>query len=114
MGEEGKPGLDENGNPTSNTGPGPFPIMDPQLRPLSIYRHTPVFRPQKLTVPSSPLLRRKRKQHSPSQRKVLDRGPRRVERERSDQPVSCDYFISALNNALAIDTSLLSRFNYLA
>merc|ERR1719268_299697 len=26
--------------------------MDPQLRPLSIYRHTPVFRPQKLTVPS--------------------------------------------------------------
>merc|ERR550532_1657966 len=50
--EEGKPGLDENGNPTSSTGPGPFPIMDPQLRPLSIYRHTPVFRPQKLTVPS--------------------------------------------------------------
>ena len=36
--EEGKPGLDENGNPTSSTGPGPFPIMDPQLRPLSIYR----------------------------------------------------------------------------
>merc|ERR1719209_1361280 len=50
--EEGKPGLDENGNPTSSSTPGPFPIMDPQLRPLSIYRHTPVFRPQKLTVPS--------------------------------------------------------------
>merc|ERR1719278_219495 len=50
--EEGRPGLDENGNPTSSTAPGPFPIMDPQLRPLSIYRHTPVFRPQKLTVPS--------------------------------------------------------------
>merc|ERR1712013_260500 len=41
-----------NGNPTSSNTPGPFPIMDPQLRPLSIYRHTPVFRPQKLTVPS--------------------------------------------------------------
>merc|ERR1711874_436411 len=54
--EEEKPRLDENGNPTNFTngtsGPGPFPIMDPQLRPLSIYRHTPVFRPQKLTVPS--------------------------------------------------------------
>ena len=36
--EEGRPGLDENGNPTSSTAPGPFPIMDPQLRPLSIYR----------------------------------------------------------------------------
>ena len=36
--DEGKPGLDENGNPTSSTAPGPFPIMDPQLRPLSIYR----------------------------------------------------------------------------
>ena len=36
--DEAKPGLDENGNPTSSTAPGPFPIMDPQLRPLSIYR----------------------------------------------------------------------------
>jgi len=50
--EEGKSALDENGNPTSTSSSGPFPIMDPQLRPLSIYRHTPVFRPQKLTVPS--------------------------------------------------------------
>merc|ERR1719189_2893333 len=50
--DRAKPGLDENGNPTSSSTPGPFPIMDPQLRPLSIYRHTPVFRPQKLTVPS--------------------------------------------------------------
>lgn len=35
--------LDENGNPTSScvnggSGSGPYPIMDPQLRPLSIYR----------------------------------------------------------------------------
>lgn len=52
--EEAKPGLDENGNPMGpgSSTSGPFPIMDPQLRPLSIYRHTPVFRPQKLTVPS--------------------------------------------------------------
>lgn len=55
--EEEKPRLDENGNPTGYVngtgGTGPFPIMDPQLRPLSIYRHTPIFHPQRLTVPSA-------------------------------------------------------------
>merc|ERR1712098_74688 len=40
--------LDENGNPTCSV----YPIMNPQIRPLSIYRHTPVFKPKKLTVPS--------------------------------------------------------------
>jgi hypothetical protein len=38
--EEPKPSLDENGNPLGpgSAASGPFPIMDPQLRPLSIYR----------------------------------------------------------------------------
>ena len=39
---ENKPEMDENGNPTTYTNGGsngPFPIMDPQLRPLSIYRY---------------------------------------------------------------------------
>ena len=40
---------DENGNPT--TGRHIHPIMTNNVRPVSIYRHTPVFRPQKLTVP---------------------------------------------------------------
>ena len=38
---ENKPEMDENGNPTSYTNGssnGPFPIMEPQLRPMSIYR----------------------------------------------------------------------------
>lgn len=38
---DNKPEMDENGNPTTHTNGssnGPFPIMDPQLRPLSIYR----------------------------------------------------------------------------
>ena len=38
---DNKPEMDENGNPTTYTNGssnGPFPIMDPQLRPLSIYR----------------------------------------------------------------------------
>merc|ERR1719397_698266 len=41
--------MDENGNPTS--GRHIHPIMTNNVRPVSIYRHTPVFRPQKLTVP---------------------------------------------------------------
>ena len=41
--------MDENGNPTS--GRHIHPIMSNAVRPVSIYRHTPVFRPQKLTVP---------------------------------------------------------------
>merc|ERR1711990_637973 len=41
--------IDENGNPTS--GRHIHPIMSNAVRPVSIYRHTPVFRPQKLTVP---------------------------------------------------------------
>merc|ERR1712209_173045 len=39
--------MDENGNPTQRH---IHPIMN-NVRPVSIYRHTPVFRPQKLTVP---------------------------------------------------------------
>ena len=39
--------VDENGNPTQRH---IHPIMN-NVRPVSIYRHTPVFRPQKLTVP---------------------------------------------------------------
>eukprot|EP00088_Acartia_fossae_P011580 TRINITY_DN15894_c1_g1_i2.p1 TRINITY_DN15894_c1_g1~~TRINITY_DN15894_c1_g1_i2.p1 ORF type:complete len:211 (+),score=67.79 TRINITY_DN15894_c1_g1_i2:79-711(+) len=52
--------LYENGNPTSqnnnNSGnnSGVFPIIEPNIRPFSIYRHTPVFTRQKLTVPSLP------------------------------------------------------------
>jgi hypothetical protein len=45
--------LDENGNPTSHNN-SMFPIMEPNIRPFSIYRHTPVFQRQKLTVPSLP------------------------------------------------------------
>ena len=41
--------MDENGNPTTNR--HIHPIMTNNVRPVSIYRHTPVFRPQKLTVP---------------------------------------------------------------
>merc|ERR1719361_1838088 len=41
--------MDENGNPTSSL--HIHPIMTNNVRPVSIYRHTPVFRPQKLTVP---------------------------------------------------------------
>ena len=41
--------MDENGNPTSSR--HIHPIMTNNVRPVSIYRHTPVFRPQKLTVP---------------------------------------------------------------
>jgi len=40
--------VDENGNPSSRH---IHPIMHNNVRPVSIYRHTPVFRPQKLTVP---------------------------------------------------------------
>merc|ERR1719278_1817094 len=77
--EEGKPGLDENGNPTSSTGPGPFPIMDPQLRPLSIYRHTPVFRPQKLTVPSM------QPEHNNTEDKSKGDGKRKVRRKKEEE-----------------------------
>ena len=42
--------MDENGNPTSGSR-HIHPIMHNNVRPVSIYRHTPVFRPQKLTVP---------------------------------------------------------------
>merc|ERR1712226_1242463 len=48
---------------------------DPQLRPLSIYRHTPVFRPQKLTVPSMS----DREQMENRQPSILD--------QKSDRPV---------------------------
>merc|ERR1712096_279781 len=44
--------LDENGNPTSHN--NVFPIMEPNYRPFSIYRHTPVFHSKKLQVPSLP------------------------------------------------------------
>merc|ERR1719341_237284 len=43
-------GVDENGNPTQRH---IHPIMSNNVRPVSIYRHTPVFRPQKLTVPTT-------------------------------------------------------------
>lgn len=42
--------VDENGNPTQRH---IHPIMSNNVRPVSIYRHTPVFRPQKLTVPTT-------------------------------------------------------------
>ena len=48
-GGEGE-GVDENGNPVTRSG-HIHPIMSNSVRPVSIYRHTPVFRPQKLTVP---------------------------------------------------------------
>jgi len=79
---ENKPEMDENGNPTTYTNGssnGPFPIMDPQLRPLSIYRHTPVFRPQKLTVPSM----QPEQNHSEDKSKV--EGKRKVRRKKEEE-----------------------------
>merc|ERR1712050_30892 len=76
--EEGKSAIDENGNPTSTSSSGPFPIMDPQLRPLSIYRHTPVFRPQKLTVPSM------QPEHNHSEDKSKGEGKRKVRRKKEE------------------------------
>ena len=48
--ERGGEAVDENGNPTQRH---IHPIMSNNVRPVSIYRHTPVFRPQKLTVPTT-------------------------------------------------------------
>eukprot|EP00092_Neocalanus_flemingeri_P028707 GFUD01031168.1.p1 GENE.GFUD01031168.1~~GFUD01031168.1.p1 ORF type:complete len:1328 (+),score=372.05 GFUD01031168.1:241-4224(+) len=79
---ENKPEMDENGNPTTYTNGGsngPFPIMDPQLRPLSIYRHTPVFRPQKLTVPSM------QPEHNHSEDKSKVEGKRKVRRKKEEE-----------------------------
>jgi len=79
---ENKPEMDENGNPTTYTNGGsngPFPIMDPQLRPLSIYRHTPVFRPQKLTVPSM------QPEHNHSEDKAKVEGKRKVRRKKEEE-----------------------------
>jgi len=79
---ENKPEMDENGNPTNYTNGssnGPFPIMDPQLRPLSIYRHTPVFRPQKLTVPSM------QPEHNHSEDKTKVEGKRKVRRKKEEE-----------------------------
>jgi hypothetical protein len=79
---ENKPEMDENGNPTTHTNGssnGPFPIMDPQLRPLSIYRHTPVFRPQKLTVPSM------QPEHNHSEDKSKVEGKRKVRRKKEEE-----------------------------
>lgn len=79
---DNKPEMDENGNPTTYTNGssnGPFPIMDPQLRPLSIYRHTPVFRPQKLTVPSM------QPEHNHSEDKSKVEGKRKVRRKKEEE-----------------------------
>jgi len=79
---ENKPEMDENGNPTTQTNGssnGPFPIMDPQLRPISIYRHTPVFRPQKLTVPSM------QPEHNHSEDKSKVEGKRKVRRKKEEE-----------------------------
>jgi hypothetical protein len=76
---ENKPEMNENGNPTTHTNGssnGPFPIMDPQLRPLSIYRHVPVFRPGRLTVPSM------QPEHNHSEDKSKVEGKRKVRRKK--------------------------------
>jgi len=79
---ENKPEMDENGNPTSYTNGssnGPFPIMEPQLRPMSIYRSTPVFRPQKLTVPSM------QPESNHSEEKSKMEGKRKVRRKKEEE-----------------------------